>query len=117
VPAKAVYLADGIDRTKTFTVGTRPLVFRASRPRNFGGNDNPISALVIQALRHRSLRLGGLAAHQKMLSNQLSQGQAAPAMRGGPKVLWVRRDYAQAQRERSRRGISAPAGAEEAIGP
>ena len=52
VPAKAVYLADGIDRTKTFTIGSRTLIFKASRPRDFGGNDNPISAVVIQALRH-----------------------------------------------------------------
>lgn len=52
VPAKAVYLADGIDRTKTFTLGARTLIFKASRPRDFGGNDNPISAVVIQALRY-----------------------------------------------------------------
>ena len=52
VPAKAVSLADGIDRTKTFTIGSRTLVFKASRPRDFGGNANPISAVVIQALRH-----------------------------------------------------------------
>ena len=52
VPAKVVYLADGIDRTKTFTVGSRALVFKASPPRDFGGNDNPISAVVIQALRY-----------------------------------------------------------------
>ena len=52
VPAKAVYLADGIDRTKTFTVGTRTLVFKASRPRDFGGDENSISPLVIQALRY-----------------------------------------------------------------
>jgi hypothetical protein len=52
VPAKIVYLADGIDRTKTFTIGSRSLIFRASRPRGFGGTDNPISAVVIQALRY-----------------------------------------------------------------
>jgi hypothetical protein len=52
VPAKVVYLADGIDRTKTFTIGSRSLIFRASRPRGFGGTDNPISAVVIQALRY-----------------------------------------------------------------
>jgi uncharacterized protein (DUF2267 family) len=52
VPAKVVYLANGIDRTKTFTVGSRALIFKASRPRDFGGNDNPLSAVVIQALRH-----------------------------------------------------------------
>jgi uncharacterized protein (DUF2267 family) len=52
VPAKAVYLADGIDRTKTFTVGSRELMFKTSRPRDFGGQDNPASAVVIQALRH-----------------------------------------------------------------
>jgi uncharacterized protein DUF6088 len=52
VPAKVVYLADGIDRTKTFTIGSRSLIFRASRPRGFGGTDNSISAVVIQALRY-----------------------------------------------------------------
>jgi hypothetical protein len=52
VPAKAVYLADGIDRTKTFTVDSRTLIFKAARPKDFGGSGNPISALVIQALRH-----------------------------------------------------------------
>jgi Family of unknown function (DUF6088) len=52
VPAKFVYLADGIDRTKTFTVGMRSLIFKASRPRNFGGDENSISPLVIQALRY-----------------------------------------------------------------
>lgn len=52
VPAKAVYLADGIDRTKTFAIGSRTLVFKTSRPRDFGGSDNPVSALIIQALRY-----------------------------------------------------------------
>jgi hypothetical protein len=36
VPAKVVYLAEGIDRTKTFLVGPQTLVFRASRHRDMG---------------------------------------------------------------------------------
>jgi hypothetical protein len=50
VPARAVYFTDG--PTKRVKVDNRELVFKASRPRDLGGHDDPLPALVIQALKH-----------------------------------------------------------------
>ena len=71
VPAKYVYLTDG--PTRDVKIGNRTIRFQHARPKDLRA-DSPLSATVIQALRH----LGRNAIDSKVIRH-LSQALPAPA--------------------------------------